>query len=354
MPCTLRSCLILIVLSLILFSCIGPVKKKHSANNMVKFAIEKPSGVVHCAQMDRDGNLWFGTIHDGLYKYDGTRFIHYNKMNGLPQNMISCIYQAQNGNLWFGTVNGISIFDGSNFSFLEIPNTQISTDWLQQSFPIVNPNEVQSINQDKDGFFWLGTNGAGAYRYDGHTFTNHLSEIGNKMPDSLYHNIIQSITKDHKGNLWFSSMSHGGISKYDGHAFTQYLPKDGLSDDMVRTSFQDSQDNLWIGFNGNRQSGLTYTDGNNFYSYTTEDGLCSKNIRAIYEDRAGNLWIGGMQGLCLFDGSTFTPFNDHKNRSYDRILFIIGDNDGNIWFGGIKGFWKYDGEKVYDMKRTNK
>ncbi|SFT11075.1 Two component regulator propeller [Zhouia amylolytica] len=342
-----------IILSITLVSCNGQVQNNSLSETKPDLKIEKPIGNVYCGFLDKDDNLWFGTTNDGVYKYDGSNFIHFTQEDGLSHNKVSCIYQAENGNLWFGTANGVSIFDGTKFTHLKIPKTEISTDWLKNSFPVVNPNEVQSINQDENGIFWLGTNGAGAYSYDGKTFKNHLSEIGNKMPDSLYHNIIQSISKDNQGNLWFVSMSHGGISKYDGNAFTHYLPKDGISDDMVRTSLVDSKGDIWFGFNGNRKSGLTYTNGISFQTYSTDDGLCSRNVRAIYEDTKGKLWIGGMQGLCVFDGNTFTNFKDNENKTYERIVFIIGDTKGKIWFGGLNGFWKYDGERVIDMTRKN-
>lgn len=344
----------LIVLSLMLFSCNGQVKESDTPNKPVDRKIEGPIGNVYCGFLDNDENLWFGTTNDGVYKFDGLKFIHYTRQDGLSSDKVSSIFQAKSGKLWFGTANGVSIFDGTSFTHLEIPKAEILTEWLKNSYPVINPNEVQSINQDKNGIFWLGTNGAGAYRYDGKIFTNHLSEIGSKMPDSLCHNIIQSISKDHKGNLWFVSMSHGGVSKFDGNSFTHYLPKNGISDDMVRTSLVDSKGNIWFGFNGNRESGLTCTDGISFQTYSTDDGLCSRNIRALYEDTKGKLWIGGMQGLCTFDGKQFSQFVDDNNQTYDRIVFITGDRNGNVWFGGIEGFWKYDGKIVTDMTMKEK
>lgn len=344
----------LISLIFILFSCNGQTSQNKTESKTLKGKIEKPTGNVYCGFLDKDNNFWFGTTNDGVYKYDGSKFTHFTEQDGLSDKNISCIYQADNGDLWFGTAKGVSTFNGIEFTHLKIPETEISTDWLKNSYPVVNPNGVQSINQDKNGIYWLGTNGAGAYRYDGKTFTNHLSEIGDAMPDGLYHNVIQSIARDNIGNLWFASLAHGGANKFDGKTFTQYMPEDGLSDDQVRTIYKDSKGYLWFGFNGNRKSGLTYYDGNIFQTFTEKDGLPTKNIRAIYEDIKGNLWIGGMQGFCIYDGKEFTRFVDSKNGTYDRIVFITGDKKGNIWFGGINGFWKYDGEIITDMTRMNK
>ncbi len=345
----------LIGLIFILFSCNGQVKQKKTEDKTFKGKIEKPIGNVYCGFLDKDDNLWFGTTNDGVYKYEGSKFIHFSEQDGISDKKISCIYQANNGDLWFGTTNGIYIFNGTEFTHLKIPKTEISTDWLKKSFPAVNPNEVQSINQDRNGIYWLGTNGAGAYRYDGKNFTNHLSEIGDTMPDGLYHNVIQSITKDTNGNLWFASMSNGGVSKFDGKNFVHFGIKDGLSDNMIRTIYTDSKGVIWFGFNGNRKSGLTSYNGK-FNTLSKNDGVCNPSILSIYEDNNGNLWLGsGRNGLCIFDGKNFVEFESKHGKINSRILFVLGDDKNNIWFGnGGNLFWKYDGEEVTDMTRTNK
>jgi len=335
-----------------MFSCSKQSSQKKIKDKTQLGKIEKPNGNVHRGFLDKDNMLWFGTTNDGLYKYDGSKFVHFSKQDGLADEKISCIYQANNGDLWFGSPNGISIFNGTEFRHLKIPRTEISTAWLKNSFPAVNPNEVQSINQDKNGIYWLGTNGAGAFRYDGKNFTNHLAKIGKTMPDGLYHNVIQSITRDNDGNLWFASMSHGGVSKYDGNDFVHFGIKDGLSDNMIRTIYTDRKGVVWFGFNGSRESGLTSFNGE-FKTYSENDGLCNPSITSIYEDKNGNLWLGsGRNGLCVFDGKNFLEFDSELGTIESRILFVSGDNKNNIWFGnGGNLFWKYDGIRLTDMTR---
>ena len=349
--------ILLLSLIFILSDCKGQNQRVTDENQETKQIgkSEKPKGNVCCGFLDKDNNLWFGTSDDGVYKYASSKFIHYTEQDGLSGKKISCIYQSDNEDLWFGTANGVFIFNGTEFTHLKIPETEISTDWLKKSYPMVNPNEVQSISQDKNGIFWLGTNGAGAYRYDGKTFTNHLSEIGDLMPDGLYHNVIQSIARDNNGNLWFASMSHGGVSKFDGENFTHYGIKDGLSDNTIRTIYTDSKGVIWFGFNGNRKSGLTSYNGK-FNTYFEKDGLCNPSIRSIYEDKYGNLWLGsGRIGLCIFDRKNFEEFESNQGKMNSVILFISGDSEDNIWFGnGEDLFGKYDGKNVIDLTRKNK
>lgn len=348
-----------LVITFSVFSCKGFHRQKVSGGEVTSPKVESQnekktyldiSEGVSCGFLDKKGMLWFGTNNNGVYSYDGKGFTNYTKKDGLGKGRVSCITEDRSGNLWFGTADGLYRYDRRAFKHIPIPKKDTSGVWLDKIYPVVNPNEVLSVLQDKNGLFWIGTNGTGAYSYDGETFTNYLSDVGRKQSDSLYHNIIQSITEDTKGNIWFTSMTHGGVSFYNGKTFTHFMPKDGLSDDMVRTCFMDRAGNIWFGFNGNRGSGITYYNGNSFTSLYKEDGLCNTNIRGIYEDKAGKLWLGSGRGrLCIYDGKTFSEFKSEEGKSFTGILFILEDANSNIWFGGKKGLWKYDGETVVSM-----
>ncbi|MEA5256353.1 two-component regulator propeller domain-containing protein [Arcicella aquatica] len=59
--------------------------------------------------VDKNGNLWSGTV-DGLYKYDGKTVNYYNVRNtGLLNNNIATIQIAQDDNIWVGTKHGIAV-----------------------------------------------------------------------------------------------------------------------------------------------------------------------------------------------------------------------------------------------------
>jgi ligand-binding sensor domain-containing protein len=295
--------------------------------------------------------LWFGSRGNGVYRFDGTTFTNYTEKEGLCNNDISCIAEDREGKLWFGTPGGLCHYDGKTFSHLAIPYTDTSSVWLDQVYPVVNPNQVMSVLQDRQGYLWIGTNGAGAYRYDGKEFTQFLSDVGKVYDDGQQHNIILSIVEDLSGNIWFTSLSHGGVSRYDGASFTHF--RDELSDDFIRVIFCDRKGNLWIGTHGNHNGGLDLFDGRKFSAFhKTDDGFSHNNVRWIFEDQSGDLWLGsGTSYLSIFDGAHFKAFTARDGRKFDKILFIVGDQNGNIWFGGQNGLWKYNGESVIDMTR---
>jgi len=324
-------------------------ESKHLADKG-KTTIYGPGDIVFCGLLDKAGNLWFGTSKDGVYRYDGKSFTNFTTRDGLCNNDVSSILEDRDGNIWFGTADGLCRFNGKTFTHVPIPWSDTSGTWLDEVYPIVNPNEITSMVQDKNGIFWLGTNGAGAYRYDGKTFTSYLANVGRLQTDSLHHNVILSITEDNAGNIWFTSFTHGGVSRFDGSAFTHFAIEDGLSDDMIMTSFRDRAGNIWF---GTRDGGLCRYDSGSggFVNITEADGLCSNNVSCFYEDKSGALWLGSFSrnGVCLYDpsvslesgGKTFTPFPNDGGPSLIDIRCIIEDKEGNLWFGGRYGvLWR--------------
>ena len=318
-----------------------------------RFSIEESKNIVlpkngfYCGILDSEGEMWFGSNGGGLYRYDGEDFIRYIEGDGRIDNKFLAIIEDKENNLWFGTANGLWKYDREVFTHVPIPFSDTSGVWLEKVYHVLSPNAVHSLEVDDSGNIWIGTGGAGAYRYDGISFTSHLSEVGNKQIDSLYHNWIPSIEKDSEGNIWFASMCHGGVSRYKEGEFTHFTIKDGLSDDMIRSIFSDKSGNIWIGSNGNRKSALTFYNGESFKTYTKEDGLCNNQVWSIYEDKDSNLWLSSQRGnLCVFDGETFSEFTTPNGETFSGILFILEDSNNNIWFGGKDGLRKFDGKSV--------
>jgi len=348
-----------IILSFILISCNGNSKNVRTDHNSKVLKetqddrkIPLPENGFYCGFLDSEGNLWFGSRGNGIFKFNGKSFTNYTKTDGLCDNDISCIAEDKQGNLWFGTTKGVCKFDGEKFEALIIPHSDTSSLWLDKVYPIVNPNQVMSIFEDREGDFWFGTNGAGVYQYNGKTFTQHLSDIGMTYEDGQNHNIILSIIEDLEGKIWFTSLSHGGVSVYDGEHFTHYTNE--LSDDFIRVVFCDSKGKVWIGTHGNNKGGLDRFDNGNFTAfYKTNDGLSHNNVMSIYEDRTGLLWIAsGTTELSIFNGKNFKIFKDNKGNTYDTIPFILGDKQGDIWFGNRKGLWKFNGKEVIELTQT--
>ncbi|MBK9452944.1 MAG: hypothetical protein IPN95_26690 [Bacteroidetes bacterium] len=70
---------------------------------------------------DKDGNIWFGTIDAGVWRWDGTTLTNFTQQHGLDSDAIEVIYLDQKGNLLFGTDGGgVFVFDGNGFLPFEL------------------------------------------------------------------------------------------------------------------------------------------------------------------------------------------------------------------------------------------
>ncbi|MGB0428941.1 MAG: ligand-binding sensor domain-containing protein [Bacteroidia bacterium] len=343
---------LLLTFSLIIISCIGQVKEsKKSAQAEKISAVNKipiPKNGFWSAHLDNDGSLWFSSNGGGIYHYDGKIVKNYTEENGLNSNQVYSIASDSKNNLWFGTQKGLTKFNRQHFEHITLPYQDTTKGWISTVYPVLNPNAAYSLATDNNDNIWIGTAGGGAYKYDGNNFKPYLTEIGTKY-DGFCHNWVHDIEKDAEGNMWFASMSHGGVSQFNGDKFTHFKISDGLSDDMVRTIYNDRSGKIWIGFKGSENSGLTVFDGKSFKKYSVKDGLHNTRIFAIYEDKSGKVWLGGNTGkLYIFDGQNFTEFSSN-GQTYSDIVFILGDFEDNVWFGGSNGIWKFDGESVINM-----
>ncbi len=311
--------------------------------------------IVTSGLLDRTGNLWFGTTTEGVYRYDGKSFANFTEREGLCSNEVWSMLEDTDGIIWFGTADGLCSYDGKTFTHVPLPWDGENDLWGK----LCNPNQVTSMLQDKNGFYWLGTCGGGAYRYDGKTFISFLSATGQIQSDGLHHNVVKSMLEDTAGNIWFTSLTHGGVSRYDGESLTHFTAKDGLNDDMVFASILDHTGNIWFGCIQSKGGGLYRYDGKSFTNFTKEDGLCDNFVMSFFEDRTNKLWIGTGSGICIYDpsgshspeGKVFTPFLPaDEDLALGDIRFFVEDKANNVWFGGRYGvLYRYDGKTITEF-----
>jgi ligand-binding sensor domain-containing protein len=302
-----------------------------------------------CGLMDSQGVMWFGTA-GGVLRLDCESLVPLLAESGLASESVYAIAESHDGDLWFGTTDGLYRSNGETVTHVPIPWGDISNPWVENFYPIMNPNQVTALLQDKGGDLWLGTAGGGAFRYDGESFTSYLSEDGTLYEDGLYHNWISSLAEDRAGNIWLTSMSGGGVTRIDGEQLTQYMPEQGLSDHFVRSSLVDSEGKLWFGSSGNRDGGLDRFDGQTFAKMNGTSDALRGHISCIFEDQSGLLWLGcGVDGLMMYRGGVFTPLLGEDGQVFEDIQFVTEDAAGHIWFGGVKGqLYRFDGDSVHD------
>jgi len=274
---------------------------------------------------DKVGNLWFGTAGRGATRYDGTSFITFPRESMMP-GFIFAILQDREENLWFGSSRGLNRYNGSTFTLFTpadgLPSNFIAEDGIPQS-------SVSAIAQDKKGNLWIGIDGGGVSRYDGHTFTTFT------IQDGLASNKINSILLDTKGNLWIAT--NGGVSRYNGLDFITFTEADGLASNFVSSVLQDRDGNFWFGTDG----GVSQYNGHGFISFTRKDGLAGDMIASIIQDRKGNLWFGTDGGVSQYDGKTFQTITRQDGLASNTVWPILQSQTGELWFGTFAGVTRF-------------
>ncbi|GAB3902075.1 hybrid sensor histidine kinase/response regulator [Larkinella knui] len=166
--------------------------------------------------------------------------------------------------------------------------------------------------------------------------------------EGLSQSNVTCILQDRRGFMWFGTQD--GLNLYDGYTFTVYRndPNDpnSLPDNYVRSLFEDSKGQLWV---GTETGGLCTLSKNNgkfsIYRQSEKDpkSLSNNRVRAIDEDRFGNLWIGTDGGINRFNPAsrTFTRYVNQAGRSgslsHNFVYDLLIDRKGQIWaatFGG--------------------
>ncbi|OYU96904.1 MAG: hypothetical protein CFE21_01050 [Bacteroidetes bacterium B1(2017)] len=315
--------------------------------------------VVFCGIQDKQGNFWFGTTGDGVYKFDGKLFTQFTLKDGLSSNCVMCILEDKAGTIWFGTSNGICRIEDNKIipipiSFAIRPVITDNSYYNETS----NKNTVWSMMQDKSGKIWIGT-GECVYYYDGKNFTRFLANDNVINKDSVTLKMVADILEDKNGTIWFASgmpPGYEGLSSFDGKTLKNFRPnKEG----WFRNVEESKNGNLIL---ASRHYGVWtydaslsegYGPGKSFSGYSQPKDLLNGSLNDILEDRAGNLWVASDYGEELGDtlGGLWYSHVSESNpteKTFIKIFnkevsFIFEDKANSIWFGTRNmGLYCYD------------
>jgi ligand-binding sensor domain-containing protein len=348
-------------------SCNGQVKPKSTAIlknkdtstlgtvKLVKTQGSRFGDNIHCSLKDKQGNLWFGTTGEGVYRYDGKLFTQFIIKDGLSNNSVWSILEDTIGNIWLGTSNGLYKFDGKEIVAVPLEKTNSNTTLTSNSRVTIG-----GMMQRKDGSLWIGTS-KGVYVYKEHSFSAFLNNENIVNKNGLQLKSIERILEDKNGNIWFCSGMGGGegISRYDGKYITNYKPN---GDTWVQYILEDKTGNIW--FSGRRHGYFRY-NGKIFTDFTEKvrfspivevkaEKICLEEkvgFGPILEDKAGNIWFtgkmsrfGGSGGIWRYDGKSCENFTQDGLEDY-QIWCMVEDNAGNIWVGtNNTGLFRFDGK----------
>jgi signal transduction histidine kinase/ligand-binding sensor domain-containing protein len=265
---------------------------------------------------DRQGNLWIGTLEQGLYRLQNQSIRSYSTEQGLVDRDTYATYEDPSGALWIGAWHsGLSRFADGKFT------SYTMADGL--------PNElVLAMLQDREGRFWIGTHGGLSIFDHGHF----RIPSGPILPDEA---VVQAICQDRQGTLWFGTRQ--GLARYKNGDTRFFTKKDGLAADDTHAILEASNGDLWVGGYG----GMTRIHNGEFTRWTEKDGLPSDNIWSFYEDSDRVLWIGTYDGgLVRFKDGKLTTYSVENGLFDGGVFRILEDAHGYFWISCSRGVYR--------------
>ncbi len=277
--------------------------------------------------IDYHGGIWlYSNINEVLFhkkdlKSEWQKVILHCKIP-IDGNAIRNIVDDKNGHIWIGTDHkGVFIYDYVNDHFLNLLNDPAVPTSLSS-------NRISTIFSDDTGIFWLGHLKKGI-SYTHTSFNGTISTINQECGD------ISSILEDKSGNIWLGTDGNGLFIKEKQKGFT--LRKLPIPNIAIISLVEDKRGRIWA---GSYQDGLYVWENNTLRHFTMENSnLPYNSIWNMKEDRYGNIWLGCVnKTLACFDPETHT-FRTYLLSGGDAIkaVDIFYDGGDKMFIGTAYG-----------------
>jgi signal transduction histidine kinase/ligand-binding sensor domain-containing protein/ActR/RegA family two-component response regulator len=391
---------------------IGPVRSAEALDpsktiaQYVRRAWETDTGlsqntVTGITQAD-DGYLWIGT-RDGLCRFDGTRFVVFNRLNtpALRSNVINGVERGVDGAIWISTDDGlVRYFHGEFTAFTTkdglasnyVSNVAIDGNAIFvgtglglvrsvtgppmrfEAVPDTPRGIISNAFVDAQHRVWF-TRFRTVYRFSGHdtitvplvggSTTPNISSLSLERSgtvwiaasDGVYRvdgdravltmatpGTAKNVLVDRDGNFWVG-LDAGGIGRWRDARWEWFTRKNGLTDDVITSFFEDRERTVWVGTSG---GGLNSFSVGKFTTYGMADGLLSDAVNAVLQDRHGNVWVGSPAGVTMLspDGRIST-FTSEQGLSAPRVQALLEASDGSLLVGTLRGLDRVRDGKVH-------
>lgn len=317
------------------------------------------AGVASAVLERRDGGLVVGTLTRGLYVFaPGEAPQHFNRDNGLSHNWVRCLCEDHEGNIWIGTGGGLDTLRPRKVSMLSPP------DGLQGCAAL-------SFDVGKDGAFWVGTEGAGLYRYQSGSWTRFAepSGLGNQYIWSVLQRrngdllvgtwgaglfvrrgdsfetagetgpVAEPVVALHEsrdGDLWVGTTA--GLRRYQEGKLVWSVDRSRLMFPDVRAITEAPDGTIWFGMSG---GGLGALRDGELTVYRKSDGLPSNFVQALLAEADGTLWIGTSDaGLGRWRAGRFSRIGRAEGLPAAALCHLVDDGTGNLWISSNRGIFR--------------
>ncbi len=291
---------------------------------------------------DREGDIWAGLgasepafIRAHPASFQSLPFDSGNRAN-LGETLVNTIYEDHRGTLWTGTTGALNRFDplSRTYQHYDIPGKGVASD-------------VLSIVEDDEDQLWVGTSGQGLYRFDRDTADLRAFRHSDIDAASLSDDTVTALLSAGDHLLWVATAD--GLNRFDTRtgSFTTFRVEVPGTAAKYPSMARDASGVLWLGSFG---SGLLRFDPQTaqfeIFGHRQQHGRTVSNdhVNAVFIDRKGLIWIGTHDGLDVLDptsGQTHT-FTEKDGLPSNAVACILQDSAGRLWMSTTGGLSRFD------------
>lgn len=262
---------------------------------------------------DSGGYIWISTEY-GLNRFNRFEFKNYYQTDGLSHNNVLSIHEDSEGRILVGTERGLDYL-AENGRFTTLPGTEIL-----RGIP------VNIMFTDSRGALWVGTDGAGIFRFMDDAF------IVINTNDNLIDNIVRNIIEVPGGELYVST--RGGVSVInDNCVIRNFTTADGLTENRTRDVYRHIDGTIWVA----TRNGINIIDGERITSMNINDGIVHSRVTGLTFDGIEGVWIATEGGVSHFRNGNFYNYTDNNGLANNIVNKVIRDMEDNLWFGTYGG-----------------
>ena len=231
---------------------------------------------------------------------------------------------APDGNVWVAANNGLFFVDGKSYDYEHFTADN------RDPYSILT-TETWSVEIDRNGDLWVGSDKRGVSRFDAITRRFHHIYADLDNTSAIPQGAVHDIYDDAYGSLWFSV---GGFGiRYYNPFFSKFklyenepFQADSLGFNNILDLQEDAEHGIWIATDG---GGLDFFDPDTeefkHYRHDTSDptSIASDSVITLEQTEKDGLWAGtwggGLNYLNKRTGE-FTRIKRDKTKPADRTL----------------------------------
>tara|TARA_Y100001947_G_scaffold159490_1_gene177234 strand:- start:378 stop:4901 length:4524 start_codon:yes stop_codon:yes gene_type:complete len=287
---------------------------------------------------DQYGYIWVASPVEGLFKFDGFEFKHYEHSPEIPDSyppgFPSKIYLSANGDLWIGTASGLA---------KHIPETDSFYTYNSDN-SVIRYDDILSIGEDTDGNIVVADS-SNLYFIDSKSQELNLMDERVDFPDEI------EVIRCEPTRIWLGTRGSGAFI-YDKNRRQLFSLRSvnpwGIN--LIADTIFDIQvidGEYWLASDKgvvilNNQGSIVRT-----IDQATYPNLVNQAIRSIKEVEKDIVWIGTEEGLGVYNKikETLIVFGEQKrnftNLGNQFVIDIYIDSTESVWLATYEGVYRH-------------